>query len=125
METNLNTMDNLYKEIQKKDETINKLKKLMELMRTEHEQEIDQIKKENKNNNSNKNSSPSEINNEDLIKELEKSKEKQKALEEELKEIKKNYNTATEYNNKMQELTKEASQMIKNSLDSRANEAKI
>ena len=119
METNLNTMDNLYKEIQKKDETINKLKKLMELMRTEHEQEIDQIKKENKNNNSNKNSSPSEINNEDLIKELEKSKEKQKALEEELKEIKKNYNTATEYNNKMQELTKEASQMIKNSLDSR------
>ena len=92
METNLNTMDNLYKEIQKKDETINKLKKLMELMRTEHEQEIDQIKKENKNNNSNKNSSPSEINNEDLIKELEKSKEKQKALEEELKEIKKNYN---------------------------------
>ena len=119
METNLNTMDNLYKEIQKKDETINKLKKLMELMRTEHEQEIDQIKKENKNNDSNKNSSPSEINNEDLIKELEKSKEKQKALEEELKEIKKNYNTATEYNNKMQELTKEASQMIKNSLDSR------
>ena len=115
MESNLNTMDNLYKEIQKKDETINNLKKLMELMNNEHKEEINKINEENINNNSN----TIEIKNEDLIKELEKSKEKQKIMEEELKEIKKNYNIAKEYNNKMQELTKEASQMIKNSLDSR------
>ena len=114
MENNLNTMDNLYKEIQKKDETINNLKKLMEIMNNEHKKEIEKINKENKNNKNSK-----EINNEDLIKELEKSKEKQKIMEEELKEIKKNYNIAKEYNNKMQELTKEESQMIKNSIDSR------
>ena len=112
MESNLNTMDNLYKEIQKKDETINNLKKLMELMNNEHKEEMDKINKENINNiNTNK----TEIKNEDLIKELEKSKEKQIIMEDELKEIKKNYNIAKEYNNKMQELTKEASQMIKNS----------
>ena len=116
MESNLNTMDNLYKEIQKKDETINNLKKLMELMNNEHKQEINKINKENINN---VNTNFNEIKNEDLIKELEKSKEKQIILEEELEEIKKNYNTAKEYNNKMQELTKEASKMIKNSIDSR------
>ena len=53
------------------------------------------------------------------MKELEKSKEKQKNLENELNETKKNFNVAKEYNNKMQELTKEASQMIKSSIDSR------
>ena len=50
MENNLNTMDNLYKEIQKKDETINNLKKLMEIMNNEHKEEIEKINKENKNN---------------------------------------------------------------------------
>ena len=53
------------------------------------------------------------------MKELEKSKEKQKNMENELNETKKNFNVAKKYNNKMQELTKEESQMIKNSIDSR------
>jgi hypothetical protein len=118
MEKNLKTMDNLYKEIQAKDEEINKLKKLTQLMDIKQKQEIEKINNENKDVNNNINNNKN-INNEDLIKELEKSKEKQKKLEIELKEMQKNYNVAKDYNNKMQELTKEASQMIKSSIDSR------
>ena len=116
MEKNLKTMDNLYQEIQNKDEEINKLKKLTELINIKQKQELEKIYLENKKDNINNNKN---INNEDLIKELEKSKEKQKNLEEELKEMKKNYNIAKDYNIKMQELTKEASQMIKSSIESR------
>ena len=118
MEKNLKTMDNLYKEIQAKDDEINKLKKLTQLMDIKQKQEIEKINNENKDVNNNINNNKN-INNEDLIKELEKSKEKQKKLEIELKEMQKNYNVAKDYNNKMQELTKEASQMIKSSIDSR------
>ena len=85
-------------------------------MNIKQKQDIEKINKENENKNS---ANAKEMNNDDLIKELEKSKEKQKNLENELNETKKNYNIAKEYNNKMQELTKEASQMIKNSIDSR------
>ena len=116
MENNVNTMDNLYKSIQEKDEEISKLKKLMELMNVKQKKEIEIINKENE---ENKNKEGKVINNEEIKKELEKSKEKKKNLENELEEVKKNYNIAKEYNNKMQELTKEASQMIKNSIDSR------
>ena len=116
MESNLKTMDSLYLEIKEKDEEINKLKQLLELMNIKQKQDIEKINKENENKNS---ANAKEMNNDDLIKELEKSKEKQKNLENELNETKKNYNIAKEYNNKMQELTKEASQMIKNSIDSR------
>ena len=116
MENNLNTMDNLYQSIQEKDEEISKLKKLMELMNAKQKKEIEIINKENADN---KSKESKVIKNEDIIKELEKSKEKIKNLENELKEVKDNYNIAKEYNNKMQELTKEASQMIKNSIDSR------
>ena len=116
MKNNVNTMDNLYKSIQEKDEEISKLKKLMELMNVKQKKEIEIINKENE---ENKNKEGKVINNEEIKKELEKSKEKQKNLENELEEVKKNYNIAKEYNNKMQELTKEASQMIKNSIDSR------
>ena len=116
MENNVNTMDNLYKSIQEKDEEISKLKKLMELMNVKQKKEIEIINKENE---ENKNKEVKVIKNEEIKKELEKSKEKQKNLENELKEVKNNYNIAKEYNIKMQELTKEASQMIKNSIDSR------
>ena len=118
MENNLKTMDNLYQEIQIKDGEIEKLKKLMDSMDIKHKQELEKINKENINN-KNIDKKDNNINDEELLKELEKSKVKQKRLEEELKEINKNYNVAKEYNNKMQELTKEASQMIKNSIDSR------
>ena len=116
MEKNLKTMDNLYQEIQEKDEEISKLKKLMDLMTIKHEQEKENISKENTND---LNKNDKKINNEDIMKELENSQEKQKRLEVELNEVKKNYIIAKEYNNKMQELTKEASQMIKSSIDSR------
>ena len=98
------------------DEEISKLKKIMELMNVKQKKEIEIINKENE---ENKKKEVKVLNNEEIKKELEKSKEKQKNLENELIEVKKNYNIAKEYNNKMQELTKEASQMIKNSIESR------
>ena len=43
MEKNLKTMDNLYKEIQAKDDEINKLKKLTQLMDIKQKQEIEKV----------------------------------------------------------------------------------
>ena len=43
MEKNLKTMDNLYQEIQNKDEEINKLKKLTELINIKQKQELEKI----------------------------------------------------------------------------------
>ena len=45
MENNLKAMDNLYQEIQNKDEEINKLKKLMELMNIKQKKRNRDIKK--------------------------------------------------------------------------------
>ena len=108
MEKYLKTMDNLYQEIGDKDEQIIQLKKQLDTM-TKNPPELNNINYiDNKGNN-----------NSDLNKELEKSKLKQKNLENELNEVKKNYESAKEYNIKMQNLTKEASDMVKNSIDSR------
>ena len=108
MEKYLKTMDNLYQEIGDKDEQIIQLKKQLDSM-TKNPPELNNI-----NNTDNKGN-----NNSDLNQELEKSKLKQKNLENELNEVKKNYESAKEYNIKMQNLTKEASDMVKNSIDSR------
>ena len=47
MESNLKTMDSLYLEINEKDEEINKLKQLLELMNIKQKQDIEKINKEN------------------------------------------------------------------------------
>ena len=66
MESNLKTMDSLYLEIKEKDEEINKLKQLLELMNIKQKQDIEKINKENENKNS---ANAKEMNNDDLIKE--------------------------------------------------------
>ena len=87
MEEYLKTMDKLYKEIEKKDEEINKLKKNKEIMITKHKQEIEDINK-----NKGINLDISNISsNEQLKNELAKSKEKQVNLTKELIETKKNF----------------------------------
>ena len=111
MEEYLKTMDNLYKEIENKDKEINNLKQNMELMENKHKQELESISKNKSNNNP--------ANNEDLSNELSKSKEKQIQLTKDLIDVKKSYDEAKNYSLKMQKITKEASDMIKKSIDAR------
>ena len=113
MEAYLKTMDKLYKEIEKKDLIINELKKKMDLLEKKHKEEIENISLK-KNNNINNISS-----NEELLKELTQSKEKQIQLSKELINTQKNYNDEKNNNMKIQKITKEASEMIKKSIDAR------
>ena len=119
MEAYLKTMDKLYKEIENKDKEINELKKNMELIDKKHKQEVENILK-NKNINLNTdNNQINPSNNEELLDELSQSKEKQIQLTKDLIEVQKNYDEANKYNLKMQKITKEASEMIKKSIDAR------
>ena len=115
METCLKTMDKLYKEIEKKDKEINDLKNNMELIHKKHKQDIDDIAK---NNDINDDSKPP-LNNDELIKELTESKKSQIQLTKELMDMQKQYTESKNYNIKLQNITKEASDMIKKSIDAR------
>ena len=117
METYLKTMDKLYVEIENKDKEITELKNNMELMEKKHKQDIENILN-NKNINLN-DFQMSSANNDQLLNELSQSKEKQIQLTKDLIDVQKKYEEAKNYNMKMQKITKEASDMIKKSIDAR------
>ena len=114
MESYLETMEKLYKEIEKKDELILNLKKNMELMTSKHQQEIENISK-------NKMKDLEHASNEEIINEISKSKEAQIKLTKELIEMQKNYNSVKNANIKLQNLTLEAKDMVKKSIESKNN----
>ena len=114
MESYLETMEKLYKEIEKKDEVIVNLKKNMELMTSKHEQEIEKISK-------NKIKDLEYSSNDEILNEIAKSKDAQIKLTKELIEIQKNYNTVKNANVKLQNLTIEAKDMVKKSIESKNN----
>ena len=112
MEDCLKTMEELYKEIVKKDEQIDELKKNMELMNTKHGKEIEELSKNKKINLEN-------ASNDEILAEITRSKDTQTKMAKELVEIQKNYINAKNTNIKLENLTKEASEMIKKTIDSR------
>ena len=112
MEDCLKTMEELYKEITKKDEQIDDLKKYMELMNTKHEKEIEELSKSKEINLEN-------ASNDEILAEITRSKGAQIKMTKELVEIQKNYINAKNTNIKLENLTKEASDMIKKTIDSR------
>ena len=117
MEAYLKTMDKLYLEIENKDKEITELKNNMESMEKKHKQDIENIL-----NNKNINLNDFQIdpaNNDELLNELSQSKEKQIQLTKDLIDVQKKYEEAKNYNMKMQKITKEASDMIKKSIDAR------
>ena len=116
METYLKTMDKLYKEIEEKDKEIDQLKNNIELLDKKHKQEIENISKNKNNNNNIDNVNQNISSNEELLNEITKSKEKQIKITKELIDTQNNYNIAKNNNIKMQKLTKEASDMIKQSI---------
>ena len=114
METYLGTMEKLYKEIETKDELINNLKKNMELMTSKHQKEIENISK-------NKIVDLDHASNDEILNEIAKSKDAQIKLTKELIEIQKNYNSVKNANVKLQNLTLEAKDMVKKSIESKNN----
>ena len=118
METYLKTMDQLYKEIEKKDKEINDLKKNMELMNTKHKQDLENISK-NKNTDINNITQIIPSSNEEVMNKLAESKQNQIQITKELIDTQKHYTEAKNYNIKMQNITKEASDMIKKSIEAR------
>ena len=117
MEAYLKTMDKLYVEIENKDKEITELKNNMESMEKKHKQDIENILN-NKDINLN-DFQMSSANNDQLLNELSQSKEKQIQLTKDLIDVQKKYEEAKNYNMKMQKITKEASDMIKKSIDAR------
>ena len=117
MEAYLKTMDKLYVEIENKDKEITELKNNMESMEKKHKQNIENILN-NKDINLN-DFQMSSANNDQLLNELSQSKEKQIQLTKDLIDVQKKYEEAKNYNMKMQKITKEASDMIKKSIDAR------
>ena len=117
MEAYLKTMDKLYVEIENKDKEITELKNNMESMEKKHKQNIENILN-NKDINLN-DFQMSSANNNQLLNELSQSKEKQIQLTKDLIDVQKKYEEAKNYNMKMQKITKEASDMIKKSIDAR------
>ena len=117
MEAYLKTMDKLYVEIENKDKEITELKNNMESMEKKHKQDIENILN-NKDINLN-DFQMSSANNNQLLNELSQSKEKQIQLTKDLIDVQKKYEEAKNYNMKMQKITKEASDMIKKSIDAR------
>ena len=118
METYLKTMDQLYKEIEKKDQEINDLKKSMELMNAKHKQDLENISKD-KNIDINSINQIDPSSNEELMNKLTESKQNQIQITKELIDTQKHYTEAKNYNIKMQNITKEASDMIKKSIEAR------
>jgi len=112
MEDCLKTMDQLYQEIIQKDGQINELKKNMLLMNSKYKKEIEELSKTKEINLENSS-------NDEILNEISKSKNAQIKMAKELVEIQKNYDNAKNTNAKLENLTKEASEMIKKTIDSR------
>ena len=124
METYLQTMDKLYGVIESRDGIIKQLKNDMQVIQTNYQQEINELKKQNSpNNNVNKDNKNNNLEkgDEKLLNELKQSREKEQKLSKELSEIQKNYNEMKESNEKMKELAKETNTMIKTAIESREN----
>ena len=112
MEDCLKSMDQLYQEIIQKDGQINELKKNMLLMNSKYKKEIEELSKTKEINLENSS-------NDEILNEISKSKNAQIKMAKELVEIQKNYDNAKNTNAKLENLTKEASEMIKKTIDSR------
>ena len=125
METYMQTMDNLYGEIESRDGIIKQLKNDMEVIQNNYQQEINELKQQNSpnNNSANKDNKNNNVEkgDEKLLNELKQSKEKEQKLSKELSEIQKSYNEMKESNEKMKELAKETNTMIKTVIESREN----
>ena len=119
METYLQTMDKLYGEIESRDGIIKQLKNDMQVIQTNYQNEINDLKKQNSLNLSNIKENSKEKIDEKLLNDLKESKEKEKKLNKELLESKKNYDNLKESNEKMKDLAKETNAMIKTAIESR------
>ena len=114
MEDCLKTMDQLYKEIIKKDEQIEELKKNMKLMNNKYKQEIKDLSK-------GKEIHLENASNDEVLNEISRSKDAQIKMTKELIEIQKNYKKEKSTNVELEDITKEASNMIKKTIESRNN----
>ena len=107
MESYLQTMEKLYKEIETLDETIKQLKQNIITVKKNNQEELNLLKS---NNNSNK-----------LSSDLKSSKEKEIKLKKELNDLENNYKEMIDNNQKMEKLTVETKNMIKTAIDSKKN----